>query len=149
MSKEIEYICHVFIVSFLKKLQQSGLDFVFFHTPNGGKRGKVEAAKLKMMGVLAGVPDITIISGHGVGFLEFKKLTGTLSNDQLKFIGSMEAYKIPVFVIAADLPSDMIKKSVPYIAKILGIDQNAISSISASVLTSASLVAYEAKLATS
>lgn len=33
---------------------------LFFHTPNGGKRGVSEAAKFKRMGVLAGVPDIII-----------------------------------------------------------------------------------------
>lgn len=32
----------------------------WFHCPNGGKRNKIEAAKLKKMGVRRGVPDVLI-----------------------------------------------------------------------------------------
>lgn len=34
---------------------------IIYHTPNGGKRDRMEAALLKAMGVKAGVPDLTII----------------------------------------------------------------------------------------
>lgn len=33
---------------------------LLFHVPNGGKRGKVEAARLKAAGVKAGVPDVCL-----------------------------------------------------------------------------------------
>ena len=33
----------------------------FYHTPNGGKRGKAAAGRFKAMGVLAGVPDYTFL----------------------------------------------------------------------------------------
>lgn len=35
------------------------------HIPNGGKRGKVEAARLKAAGVKAGMPDICLPVPHG------------------------------------------------------------------------------------
>lgn len=36
------------------------LGWLWWHTPNGGLRRKREAAKLRAMGVLAGVPDVLI-----------------------------------------------------------------------------------------
>lgn len=38
---------------------------LMYHIPNGGKRGKVEAARLKAAGVRAGVPDICLPVPHG------------------------------------------------------------------------------------
>lgn len=35
------------------------------HTPNGGSRNRLEAVKLKRMGVLAGVPDIELNVSRG------------------------------------------------------------------------------------
>jgi len=36
-----------------------------FHVPNGGKRRPIEAAILKGLGVVAGVPDVVLIrAGH-------------------------------------------------------------------------------------
>lgn len=38
----------------------------WFHPPNGGKRNNIEAAKLKGMGVLPGIPDCMILDArHG------------------------------------------------------------------------------------
>jgi len=36
------------------------LGWLWWHTPNGGKRGRVEAGRLRGLGVKAGVPDILI-----------------------------------------------------------------------------------------
>lgn len=71
---------------------------VFWHTPNGGKREQVqrtdrrtgetywfspEAAKLKKMGVLAGVPDLTFILPNGqAAFIELKVGKNDLSDEQ-------------------------------------------------------------------
>ena len=38
-----------------------GLGWLWFHPPNGGRRGKVQAARLKAMGVKPGVPDVLIL----------------------------------------------------------------------------------------
>ena len=35
---------------------------VWFHVPNGGKRDKITAARLKQMGVRSGVADIIVLS---------------------------------------------------------------------------------------
>ena len=61
---------------------QKGLSLLH-HIPNGGKRGKVEAARLKAAGVKAGIPDICLPvprNGYGALYIELKapsdKLTG-------------------------------------------------------------------------
>ena len=38
--------------------------FLWMHCPNGGKRGKVEASRLKGQGVKAGFPDICILEAR-------------------------------------------------------------------------------------
>ena len=45
-----------------------------FHIPNGGHRNKIEAGRLKMEGVSAGVPDLFIPSLRM--FIEMKKAVG-------------------------------------------------------------------------
>lgn len=70
----------------------------WWHTPNGGKREQFEridrrtgrtyryspeAEKLKKMGVLAGVPDLTFILPNGqAAFIELKVGDNTLSDEQ-------------------------------------------------------------------
>ena len=63
-----------------------------FHVPNGGGRNPVEAAKLKGMGVKAGVPDLWLpVARHGVHGLciELKKAFhhggGKPSGEQIKW----------------------------------------------------------------
>ena len=43
-----------------------------FHVPNGGSRHKIEAARMKPMGVVAGVPDLMLIYGGRVFGIEVK-----------------------------------------------------------------------------
>lgn len=54
-----------------------------FHVPNGGKRGKWEASRLKKQGVLAGVSDILIfwLGGHGAIELKAGRNTTTPQQD--------------------------------------------------------------------
>jgi hypothetical protein len=62
-----------------------------FHVPNGGYRRPVEAAILKGLGVVAGVPDVIAIhNGHVYG-LELKAEGGRASEKQLATIAAMEA----------------------------------------------------------
>ena len=59
-----------------------------FHVPNGGSRNVIEAAKLKRMGVLAGVPDIHLpvpSKGFNALYIELKTATGRVTKEQAKF----------------------------------------------------------------
>lgn len=59
------------------------------HTPNGGKRSKGEAGKMKAMGVKPGYPDLTIPVRNrfwtGLA-VEMKSSTGQLTMDQKKWL---------------------------------------------------------------
>jgi hypothetical protein len=62
-----------------------GVFHLTWHTPNGGKRNAIEAAKFKQMGVKAGVPDVFMAIPYGVYhglFIEFKAGKNKLTVDQ-------------------------------------------------------------------
>lgn len=47
---------------------------IVFHVPNGGSRHRVEAARLKADGVVAGTPDLHVVTRAGIaGWLEVKR----------------------------------------------------------------------------
>lgn len=58
------------------------------HSPNGGKRNAIEAAKFKAMGVRAGFPDLALYIArqgyHGL-FIELKTAKGRQSDNQKYF----------------------------------------------------------------
>lgn len=60
---------------------------LMYHIPNGGSRGKVEAARFKAAGVKSGVPDIflPVARGgkHGL-YIELKRLKGGKVSDAQK-----------------------------------------------------------------
>lgn len=58
------------------------------HSPNGGKRNAIEAAKFKAMGVRAGFPDLGLfIARHGYHglFIELKTAKGRQSEHQIYY----------------------------------------------------------------
>jgi hypothetical protein len=63
------------------------------HIPNGGRRSKSEAHKFKLMGVVAGIPDINIPVAnkdyHGL-FIEMKDGKGRASKEQLNMKNIIE-----------------------------------------------------------
>lgn len=64
-----------------------------FHCPNGGRRSKGEAGKLKALGVKPGVPDVVIPLPYGTyaGLaIELKSGTGTLSDHQKDWLRVMK-----------------------------------------------------------
>lgn len=68
---------------------------LLYHIPNGGKRGKREAAKLKRMGVKAGVPDLCLPvprgGFHGL-YVEMKRLDGgRVSAEQTAWLAALHA----------------------------------------------------------
>jgi hypothetical protein len=68
---------------------------LLYAIPNGRKRSKAEAGKLKAEGVKAGVPDLCLACGHGLAFnamyFEFKSPTGRLSKDQIEMHALLRA----------------------------------------------------------
>lgn len=69
-------------------LQYPHLKYLLHHSPNGGHRNAIEAAKFKRMGVRPGFPDLIlcVASGgfHGL-FMELKSDTGKQSLYQKEF----------------------------------------------------------------
>jgi hypothetical protein len=55
---------------------------IFWHTPNGGSRGRIEGARLKAQGVLPGIPDVFVLRAGQLFGLELKTGTGRLSEAQ-------------------------------------------------------------------
>ena len=73
------------VVQFLT-LAVDAAQCLWWHVPNGGHRSKAAAARLKLMGVRPGVPDLAfILPGGRAGFIELKAGRGTLSDDQKAF----------------------------------------------------------------
>ena len=71
-------------------------DAVPFHCPNGGLRSKKEAAILKAMGVLAGIPDIIILWNRRAFCLELKSKDGTLQIEQRDVHARLHDTGVPV-----------------------------------------------------
>ena len=64
------------------------------HIPNGGNRDTIEAAKLKRLGVLAGVPDLHLPvarAGYCSLYIEMKAKGGKLSKAQKDFLEAAAA----------------------------------------------------------
>lgn len=128
--KSSEFLFHVFTASLLKKLQLAGHDFLWWHCPNGEARGKAAGGRLKLMGVLPGVPDICLIRHGSMIFIELKWGIGGTSKAQDEFIAKSHHHGFKTYVINDP------KELIPTLAHFLAIDQNPISSISAKMLTS-------------
>jgi hypothetical protein len=63
---------------------------IAWHTPNGGKRRPVEAAIMKGLGVLTGVPDVIALHKGNAYALELKAEGGRPTEAQLATIAKME-----------------------------------------------------------
>ena len=67
-----------------------------FHVPNGGKRARRTAGRMKLLGVKRGVPDIVILlprAGKAGLVLELKRSVGSVraSAEQYAWLGMFEA----------------------------------------------------------
>lgn len=78
--KRPEQAIHQAVVAHLNARAESRT--FFWHTPNEGKRGWVNAAALKAMGLVAGVPDLLILHGGKMYALELKAPGGRLTPSQ-------------------------------------------------------------------
>lgn len=69
--------------------RQTFPDQTLFAIPNGGKRGAATAGRLKLEGVLPGVPDLFWLEARC--WIEMKTPTGRLAPSQREFLARAEA----------------------------------------------------------
>lgn len=82
-SKRPEETLHRAVIQYLAWVKPKAL---YFHCPNGEARSKATAGRLKAMGTLPGVPDLTFISEGGItSFIELKAPGKYLSPAQKAF----------------------------------------------------------------
>lgn len=137
MQKNSEEYIQIYLVSFLKKLQAlPPHDFLVWCTPNGGQRNKAEAGKLKLMGLLAGVPDLCVLGKDLLLFIELKKNNGKLSPEQKSFIDKAVKLGFRTETIYADNVEDGLYQLCQMLHENFGFDQKGMSKLSSSVLAS-------------
>lgn len=74
--------------------------WIVMHCPNGGSRHPIEAARMKGLGVIAGVPDLQIVGVGGKSyFMEVKAKSGRLQPSQKMFMGKLEALEADFAVV--------------------------------------------------
>ena len=86
-----------FAVALLRSSAAPGV--IYFHCPNGAPTSARTGARMKAMGLLAGVADLVIVRPGGlVYFLELKTAKGSLSIAQRAFRDACEANGVPYAV---------------------------------------------------
>jgi len=86
--KRPEQQIHKAVVSHLNARSEPRV--FFWHTPNEGKRGFVNAAALKAMGMTAGIPDLLILKSGQLHALELKAPGGCLTDAQRLVLAHLE-----------------------------------------------------------
>lgn len=71
---------------------------LWWHTPNGGKRSKGVAGKLKAMGVKPGVPDVLILHAGLLYCIELKQPGNSPSPQQRDFHAALKSQGVPIAV---------------------------------------------------
>jgi len=82
---------HRAVAGFLRRALNNPAEAYWFHTPNQGIRSAIQGAKLKAMGMRAGIPDLYIRWRGGVGWIELKSETGRVSDAQHDFMAQARA----------------------------------------------------------
>ncbi len=80
---------HRAVVGHLRQRGSPGL--VWWHTPNGGKRNRIEASRFNGLGVRAGVADLILIYRGNVYAMELKSSTGRPTVAQMQFMSEFNA----------------------------------------------------------
>ena len=89
--------------------------WIIFAIPNGGNRDKIEGAKLKKTGTLAGVPDLIVLMDSKMLFIEMKKRDGKLSKAQKELIPKINNLGFDVIVAYGFM--DAKEQFLKYISK--------------------------------
>ena len=74
-------------------------DVLALHIPNGEKRDRRTAARLKAMGVRAGASDFLLIVSGEVHWIELKTANGRLSTEQRAFLEDAETARCSTHVV--------------------------------------------------
>lgn len=90
----IQAECVKWFIDQFPKLRKS-----LIHVPNGEKRDKITANKLKAMGVVAGVNDLIFVFRGRVHWIEMKKPTGKPSPKQKQFHSHLASQLFKTYVI--------------------------------------------------
>jgi hypothetical protein len=85
MAKNTEAAVQAAIVEYVRTVAP---DILIFHVPNGGLRSKREAAKLRWMGVLPGIPDLILLHRGRAIFWEVKPLNRGVITEAQHEVGS-------------------------------------------------------------
>lgn len=90
-------------------------DGIAFAIPNGGKRHPREAARLKGLGVKAGISDICVVFRGRAFFIELKTPRGVLSEAQRNMMRKLNYCDAPVMVCrsVADVEAGLRECCVP------------------------------------
>ena len=103
-----EQIIHQAIVAHLRARLPAG--WLYWHTPNGGRRGRVEGAIFKALGVRAGIPDLFVYGEGRLYGIEVKAPGGSLTPAQHETIDALVKQGCPVIVAkSADFAMDGLK----------------------------------------
>lgn len=93
MSRNSEAKIQAGIVAYIRAVAP---DVLVFHPANGGLRTKAEAALLKWVGVVAGIPDLVIIAKGGKAMmLEVKTAKTKLSESQVTMFDLLDELEVP------------------------------------------------------
>ena len=113
-----EYDFHRIVMSYLSKALPE--DVVPFHSPNGGYRRASEAGRLKAMGVIPGLPDVGVVNGGKIFWLELKAAKGRISPAQAYCHRRLEAAGSPVSVCKTleDVEAALIHAGIPIRARV-------------------------------
>ena len=88
---------------------------LLFHVPNGGQRNAIEGAKLKAMGVVAGVADLLLIHKGRLYAIELKTETGVQSKAQKIWQSTVEAVGARYYIVCS---LDEFKDVIEHIYKL-------------------------------
>jgi hypothetical protein len=79
-----ESVLHIAVANTLR--DHALPEWLWWHTPNGGRRDIITASRFKAMGVRPGIPDFLLLPTSGrIHFLEIKRHSETLSAAQEDF----------------------------------------------------------------
>ena len=111
---------HRAVVQLLQVYQSRGL-LTFCHVPNGERRDRATAGRLKAMGTIPGVPDLLVwLPGGGHFQIELKAKAGRLSAHQATWISRMTDMGVAVHIIRSleGLETLLREERVPPIGKL-------------------------------